>query len=265
MPARATATARVSAQAEGIVAGLGAARAVAEVAGLRVDRSATEGDRVRRGTVVLEIHGPTRSLLAAERTMLNFLMHLSGVATATHAAVRAVGTTGPEVRATRKTLPGLRDLEKAAVVAGGGRPHRRDLSAAILIKNNHLAVRPLGDAVAAARRTYPGRPVEVEVGSFAEAKVAAEAGASELLIDNATPARARRIIAGLRRSGLRDRMRIELSGGITPGNAGRYRSVGADALSLGALTHSAVALPFHMTVVPRRRTGVGARRRRSAG
>jgi len=176
-------------------------------------------------------------------------MHASGVATATARAVRAAGRSRGALRvlATRKTLPGLRDLEKAAVVHGGGRPHRRDLASAILVKNNHVALVGLEAAVARARRSArPGEPVEVEVASVGAARRAARAGADVLLIDNASPARARAIVRALERAGVRDRLRIELSGGLTAENLGRYRSVGADRASLGALTHSAAALPFHL-------------------
>ncbi|MCI4362280.1 MAG: carboxylating nicotinate-nucleotide diphosphorylase [Thermoplasmata archaeon] len=246
------ATGRISAQASGVVSGLDVAEAVARAAGLQVRRRAREGDAVRRGSVVLELSGNARALLAVERTVLNFLMHLSGVASATAAARAAVGVDGPAVYATRKTLPGLRDLEKDAVRHGGGRPHRRDLSDGILVKNNHLALVPLRTAVERARRWARGRTVQVEVRTLAEARAAVEAGADALLIDNATPARARGIVCGLAAAGQRDGVHIELSGGITPANARSYRATGANAVSLGSLTHSAAALPFHMTVVPDR-------------
>lgn len=243
----------VLAQATGTVSGLAAARAVAKEAGLSVRTLVSDGDEVRAGTPVLELRGSARSILAVERTLLNFLMHLSGVATATAAAVRAVGATGPQVFATRKTLPGLRDLEKAAVVHGGGRPHRRDLSDAFLVKSNHLALVPLERAVGAAERSARGRRVQVEVRSLPEARSAVRAGARAILIDNATPAEARHIVDGLRTEGLRAGLHIELSGGIDPTNADRYRATGADAISLGALTHSAAALPFHLRLRTLRR------------
>jgi nicotinate-nucleotide pyrophosphorylase (carboxylating) len=201
--------------------------------------------------VVLRLRGDARRILAAERTILNFVMHASGVASATRRAVDAARGAHPplEVRATRKTLPGLRDLEKAAVVHGGGRPHRRDLSDAVLIKNNHLALVPLLEAVRRARaRARPGERIEVEVRSRAQAVAAARAGAEVLLLDNVPPRVARAIVRALERSGLRRGCFIELSGGITPERVARYRSVGADAVSLGGITHSAPALPFHLTL-----------------
>jgi len=243
----------VSAQAAGVLSGVGVAAAVARAAGLRVVRRATEGRRVGRGTVVLEVEGDARTVLAVERTILNFLMHLSGVATATDRAVRAARGARPrlEVWGTRKTIPGLRDLEKSAIRHGGGRPHRRDLSDGILVKNNHLALVPLAEAVARARRAArAGEPVEVEVGSPAAAVAAARAGADALLLDNLSPAAARRVVRALESAGLRRGRWVELSGGITPDTIGRYVRVGADAASLGSLTHSAAALPFHLTLRP---------------
>jgi len=249
------AEARVVAQATGVLSGMVAARAAARVQGLAIVSARRDGSRVRPGAVVLRLRGDARRILAAERTILNFVMHASGVATATRRAVDgARGSRRPlEVWATRKTLPGLRDLEKAAVVHGGGRPHRRDLSDAVLIKNNHLALVPLTEAVARARaRARTGERVQVEVRSGAQAMAAVRAGADALLVDNATPRQARAIVARLERAGLRRGHWVELSGGITPERVALYRSVGADAVSLGGLTHSAPALPFHLTLRPTR-------------
>ncbi len=202
---------------------------------------------------MLVVRGEARRVLGAERTILNVLMHASGVATATARAVRAARGARPrlEIWATRKTLPGLRDLEKSAVVHGGGRPHRRDLADAILVKSNHLAFVPVAEAVRRARRRGGRpRPIEVEVRDAATAIAAARAGADALLLDNRTPARARAIVRALVRAGLRHPLRIEVSGGITPASVGRYRRVGADVASLGSVTHSAAALPFRMRVRP---------------
>jgi nicotinate-nucleotide pyrophosphorylase (carboxylating) len=190
-------------------------------------------------------------MLSVERTALNFLMHLSGVATSTAQAVRAAGPLrgGPQVLATRKTLPGLRDLEKWAVVLGGGRPHRRDLASGLLVKNNHLAAISIEEAVARLRRRRrAGVAIEVEVRTSGEALRAVRAGADAILVDNRSPRSARAIVKAIERAGSRGRVRIELSGGITPANVGAYRAVGADAVSLGSITHSAPAMPFHLTV-----------------
>lgn len=251
----------VTAEADGVLSGLRVGRAVARSAGLTVERAAADGRRVRRGAVVLVVRGDARRILSVERTILNFLMHASGVATATAVAVASARRARRplEVWATRKTLPGLRDLEKQAVEHGGGRAHRRDLATGILVKNNHLALVPLAEAVRRARGgARAGERVEVEVRTAHQATTAARAGADALLIDNASPSRARAIVRALERSGLRRGRWVELSGRITPATVGRYRAVGADAVSLGALTHSAPALPFHLSIRPlplsRRRT-----------
>jgi len=249
VPARA----EVVAQACGVLSGGAAARAVAVAAGVRVRDQLPDGAPVRRGQVVVTLEGDARRILAAERSILNLLMHASGVATATARAVRGTRGSGHplEVWATRKTLPGLRDLEKAAVEHGGGRPHRRDLSEALLIKSNHLAFVPLETAVERARgRARRAERVEVEVRTRSEALRAARAGAGALLIDNASPLEARAIVRALETAGLRAGRWIELSGGITPETVHRFRRVGADAVSLGALTHSAASLPFHLRLRP---------------
>ncbi len=246
-----SAEARVIAQAKGVLSGMSAARALARAQRLSITFARPDGSRVQPGMVVLRLRGDARRILATERTILNFVMHASGVATETRRAVDAArGSRRPlEIWATRKTLPGLRDLEKAAVEHGGGRPHRRDLSDAVLIKNNHLAVIPLTEAVTRARaRARRGERVQVEVRTAIQAIAAARAGADALLLDNASPHRARAIVASLERAGLRRGRWVELSGGITPARVALYRSVGADAVSLGGLTHSAPALPFHLTL-----------------
>ncbi|MGD0718071.1 MAG: carboxylating nicotinate-nucleotide diphosphorylase [Thermoplasmata archaeon] len=256
LPRSVRAEAHVRAQAAGRLSGIAPARACARVAGLRVVHVLPDGSRLRPGTEVMVLRGDARRMLAVERTLLNYLMHLSGVATWTEHAVDQVKDAPhpPEIWATRKTTPGLRDLEKAAVVHGGGHAHRRDLSDAVLVKNNHLAFVPL-DRVLARIGSARGRsrPVEIEVRTAREAVAVARAGVSRVLIDNAGPARARDIVRTLVRAGLRAGLWVELSGGITPDNAKRYARVGADALSLGALTHSAAALPFRMAIQPAHR------------
>lgn len=239
-------TARVVAQADGVLSGLAIAVALARQRGVTARPRRRDGARIHRGDAVLELSGDLGRVLGVERTLLNYLMHLSGVATATARTVRAARPL--RVYATRKTLPGLRDAEKAAVVHGGGVSNRRDLSSGVLVKSTHLAFLPVREAVARARRGASGAPVQVEVSGVRDALAAVRAGAEAILIDNRSPAEARRIVAALSKAGLRTRAWVELSGGITPENVARYRSVGADAVSLGALTHSAPALPFHLEV-----------------
>lgn len=247
LPPGTTITAEVVAQAAGTLSGAAVVQRLARLRGIRCTRALRDGARVRSGSRVVRLAGDAAAILGVERTMLNYLMHLSGVATQTRRAVAAAGGAF-QVLGTRKTTPGLRDLEKAAIVHGGGRPHRRDLADRVLVKNNHLAVVPLRAAVARALARAPGRDVEVEVRTLAQARAALRAGARSLLLDNLAPRPAAALIAALRKDGLRRGVFIELSGGITVGTIPRYRRTGADAVSLGSLTHSAPAVPFHLVV-----------------
>lgn len=248
-------TARVVAQARGTVSGLAAARTLARLGGLRTSTRLSDGSPVRPGQTVLVLSGDLRRVLAVERTLLNVMMHLSGVASETARSVRIARRVHPgfRVRATRKTLPGLRDLEKAAVVHGGGEPHRRDLSDAVLIKGTHLALVPL----TAALRRVPERrrgTAQVEVRSLGQARAAVAMGVRRLLVDNRSPRAVRRIVRALRREPGGRSVEVEASGGVGPGNLEAYARAGADAASLGRLTHSAPALPFHLVVEPGRRS-----------
>jgi len=256
LPTRLFGEAQIVAQRHGVLSGLAAAQEVARIGGLRSSSRLTDGSEVRPGTVVLELTGDVRRILAIERTLLNLLMHLSGVATETATIVRTARRSRSRfrIRATRKTLPGLRDLEKAAVVHGGGEPHRRDLSDAGLIKSTHLALVPLDVAVRRARgRLRSPDRLQVEVHSLGQARSAVAAGARRLLIDNQSPGTVARIVRGIRQARGGAAVEVEASGGIGPRNIAAYARSGADAASLGRLTHSAPALPFHLTLGTRRR------------
>lgn len=194
---------------------------------------------------VARIKGPARALLAAERTALNLLCHLSGVATLTARFVREVEGTGARVLDTRKTTPGLRALEKAAVAAGGGTNHRMGLYDAILIKENHAALAGgVGEAVRRAREARPDLPVEVECRDLDEVRQGAEAGAKRLLLDNMNPAELRTAVAAAREAG--QAPELEASGGVTLATIGEIGATGVDYVSVGALTHSAPALDLSM-------------------
>ncbi len=199
-----------------------------------------DGSPVARGDVVARLRGPLASILTAERTALNFLGHLSGVATLTRAYVDAA-TTGGQTRIwdTRKTTPGLRALEKAAVRAGGGANHRGNLSEWVLLKDNHLVGMGIAEGVAAARARWPGRTVEVEVDRLDQLRQAITAGADLVLVDNMAPDDVALAVAerGDARSPL-----LEVSGGVTLATVAAYAATGADLISVGALTHSAPAL-----------------------
>jgi nicotinate-nucleotide pyrophosphorylase (carboxylating) len=196
-----------------------------------------EGDRVEEASELGRVEGPLRSILVAERTALNLLCHCSGVATSTRRFVDAVAGTAARIRDTRKTLPGLRALEKAAVRAGGGFNHRESLSDAVLVKDNHLAHRSLREAVDRARRQWPGRVVEVECDTLGDVAEAKAAGPDLVLLDNMSPEQVREAV-----SLLGGAAPVEVSGGVTLETAGAYAHAGADYVSVGAITHSAPAL-----------------------
>ncbi|MBX6384549.1 MAG: L-aspartate oxidase [Microbispora sp.] len=240
IPAGQRAVADVVARKEGVVAGLAVAEAVfRQAAGpVEVVRRAADGDRVRPGDVVMTVRGATRDLLTMERTALNFLTHLSGVATQTRRWVDAVEGTGARIRDSRKTLPGLRALEKYAVRTGGGVNHRMGLHDAALIKDNHVvAAGGVAEAFRAVRQAFPGLPIEVEVDRLDQIEPVLAEGAEEILLDNFTVdqlAEAVRLVAG--------RARLEASGGLTLDVARAVAETGVDYLAVGALTHSAPAL-----------------------
>jgi nicotinate-nucleotide pyrophosphorylase (carboxylating) len=212
---------------------------------VEIERLASEGEW-REGGPVVRIQGRTRALLGAERTALNFLQRLSGVATATARAVKEIEGTGARILDTRKTTPGLRALEKAAVRAGGGVNHRAGLYDAILIKENHAAAAGgVGEAVRRARAASPDLPLEVEVRDDAEIDEALGAGATRLLLDNMSPDRLRAAV-----SRVAGRAELEASGGITLANLREVATTGVEFVSVGALTHSAVALDLSLTLEP---------------
>ena len=198
-----------------------------------------DGGLAGAGAKVGYVTGPLRSVLTGERTALNFLCHLSGVATATHHFVLAAGD-HVRVLDTRKTLPGLRSLEKAAVRAGGGANHRGSLSDLVLLKDNHLAGIGITEAVRRAHDLWPGRAVEVECDRITQVEEAISAGASMVLLDNMTPDEVRECVDLVRASAVP--MVVEVSGGVTLENIRAYADAGADVISTSVITQSAPAL-----------------------
>ena len=211
-----------------------------EVLGRRDD-----GSRLVAGESALVLHGTVRGLLMAERTALNLICHLSGIATATAAWVSEVDGTGCAIRDSRKTLPGLRLLEKYAVRSGGGVNHRLGLGDAVLIKDNHVvAAGSVTDALVAVRRQAPALACEVEVDDLGQLDEALAAGADEVLLDNFTPEQCVRAV--VRRDEIAPKTRLEASGGLRLENARAYAESGGDYLAVGAVTHSAGALDLGM-------------------
>jgi nicotinate-nucleotide pyrophosphorylase (carboxylating) len=249
VPAGAVARARIDQKQPGVVAGLRVAEAVFRTVdpALRWHARVDDGS-YRESGLVAEVAGPARSLLTGERTALNFLQRLSGVATLTARYVAAVGGTGARILDTRKTTPGLRVLEKQAVVAGGGNNHRAGLYDAILVKENHAALAGgVGEAtrLALAAAARDGIPVEVECATLAEVDDALAAGIDRILIDNMSLEEMRSAVERAR-----GRATLEASGGVTLDTVRGIAETGVDFISVGALTHSAPALDLSLTLQP---------------
>ncbi|WP_256296540.1 carboxylating nicotinate-nucleotide diphosphorylase [Haloarchaeobius salinus] len=235
-------TGRLVAREGGVAAGLDAAERVFDYLDVDVTERVGEGRQIDSGDTVLRVAGPAKAVLRGERVAVNVAGHASGVATRTRRAVDAAREVDDDVRiaATRKTTPGLRELEKRAVVAGGGDTHRLDLSHMVMVKDNHIEELGLEDAVAHFReRVSFATKVEVEVESPEDAPRAAEAGADVVLLDNMSPERTTEAV-----DLLPDGVLAEASGGITVETVADYATTGVDVISMGSLTHSAASLDY---------------------
>jgi nicotinate-nucleotide pyrophosphorylase (carboxylating) len=250
--AEVTGTVAIVSRHSGVVAG----RRCAEESFRQVDPDLalewhrSDGSEVSPDTVVATVSGRLPSILTAERTVLNFLCHLSGVATLTRQFVDAAGAASPTARIldTRKTTPGLRSLEKAAVRAGGGTNHRGNLSEAVLVKDNHLGGVSITDAVSRARAVWPGRMVEVECDRADQVAEAAAARATVIMLDNMTPDQVADCV-GLVRGAAPDTL-VEVSGRVSLETVAAYAATGVDLISVGALTHSAPILDLGFDLAP---------------
>ena len=232
-----------------VVSGMAEASAVFAHLGAKVEHLARDGERLPGPREVMRVQGPAAAVLTGERLALNLLMRMSGIATLTRTLQDKVAAVNPACRvaATRKTTPGFRRFEKRAVEIGGGDPHRFGLHDAFLVKDNHLLlVDDPREAVRRCRALDPGKLLQVEADTVEQAIAAAEAGADAVLLDNFAPADARAAYRLLK--GRFPRLMVEVSGGITPANVADY-ALAADRISLGYLTHSAVAVDFGMDVV----------------
>jgi nicotinate-nucleotide pyrophosphorylase (carboxylating) len=236
---------------DGVLAGMEEACALLTSLGLIVQSSGIDGSVVKAGTRVLEISGPAVVVLLAERTVLNILGRMSGIATRTRSMVDRVRAINPRCRiaSTRKTAPGLRGLDKKAVMLGGGDSHRFSLSDMILIKDNHLFLVPLRDAIQRARARSLYRQIEVEVTTPAMAEEAARLGVDILMLDNMGPEQVEDTLRLLERNGLRNRVIIEVSGGITEENITAYAALAVDVISMGSLTHTVSALDLSLEIL----------------
>jgi nicotinate-nucleotide pyrophosphorylase (carboxylating) len=252
VPENTQASARLIARERAILAGIKTAATVFRRIdrSLKIEANCNDGQEVNSGHVVLELRGSARSILKGERVALNFLQHLSGIATLTRKFVDAAANEHVRILDTRKTTPGLRALEKAAVVAGGGGNHRFGLFDMVLVKDNHLAANAqfgaLGEAIRNLRRKHPAVRVEVEADRLEQVHAFLEIdGIDVILLDNMTPAQIREAVAlG------KNKVQFEASGGIRLKNVRQIAATGVDYISIGALTHSPRAIDFSLEVTP---------------
>jgi nicotinate-nucleotide pyrophosphorylase (carboxylating) len=253
------ASATILAKQDCVISGLGCIPRFLEIFG-RLDKQSSgryevishpeifEGVRIKKGQALAVIRHNARVILACERVILNLMQRMSGISTMTRQYVDAIAGTGARILDTRKTIPGLRILDKYAVRCGGGENHRLDLSDGILIKNNHIS---LGGGIEnvlkrARELRKPGQTIDIEVRTFNELETALDHGAESLLLDNMDPAEVKKAVGIVRGRGLT--IPIEASGGITIENIRRYALAGVDYISVGALTHSAVAVDLSMKI-----------------
>jgi nicotinate-nucleotide pyrophosphorylase (carboxylating) len=251
VPAGLMVEATVVAKEAGIAAGIEETAILAESLGLSVKTEVVDGDEIKNGKVILRISGDAQAILSAERTMLNLLSRMSGIATATRRVVEKLrkAKSTAKIAATRKTAPGLLYFDKKAVLIGGGDPHRLHLDDMILVKDNHIVITgSVEDAVKKAKAASFSKKIEVEVTSATDVLKAAEAGADIIMLDNFSPKQIREAVEALKKAGFFGKILVEVSGGITAENLLEYASAQVDTISMGALTHSAKALDISLEV-----------------
>jgi nicotinate-nucleotide pyrophosphorylase (carboxylating) len=243
---------RIIAQEEGVVAGMELAVSIFQEFSIQTFQKKQDGDRIVPQDVLMEVEGEARSILSVERTVLNLLMRMSGIATLTDRMIRLVREVNPTiiVAGTRKTTPGLQFFEKNAIRVGGGDTHRYRLDDQVLIKDNHLAlVGSITEAVERARKHASfTKKIEVEADTLEQAIQAAEAGADIVLLDNMSPDEVGTVLSALKGKGLRDKVLVEVSGGINPDNILAYGKLEVDVISTGYITHSAPSLNLSLEV-----------------
>jgi len=245
--------AEVIVKESGVIAGIEEALTLLETFGFQARAIVSDGSRVEEKTTILNIVGDARTLLSIERTLLNLLMRMSGIATATSRLIEKVRRAGykTQIACTRKVAPGLLYFDKKAVMIGGGDTHRLHLDDLVIIKDNHLTV--IGDVGKAVKKVRDAvsfsKKIEIEVSTDNEALEAAKAGADIVMVDNFSPQQVKKTIALLEKEGLRGRISIESSGGINERNILEFAATGVDVLSLGEITHSVKALDMSLEVV----------------
>ncbi|MDD4126221.1 MAG: carboxylating nicotinate-nucleotide diphosphorylase [Methanomicrobium sp.] len=248
--------AHIIAKEEGVIAGLLEGKALFSHFGIEAELKKKDSDKVRPGDILIELSGNARAILLTERTVLNIIGRMSGVATKTARLSLIVKSINPHanVCGTRKTSPGFREFDKKAIILGGGDPHRYSLSDGFLIKDNHLALCPLKEAIRKAGEYTAYKKVEVEVETTKDAVTAAECGADIIMLDNMPPEKIKDAIKALEDANLRNNIIIEASGGITGENIKAYAECGVDRISLGELTHSVKNLDVSLEIKPALKT-----------
>jgi nicotinate-nucleotide pyrophosphorylase (carboxylating) len=244
--------AEIIAKEEGIIAGVEETQVLLESLGLKFETFTRDGEKVKPQQVLMKVYGDARTILTAERTILNILSRMSGIATATRKLVEKVQRAGFKVKVacTRKTAPGLLYFDKKAVLVGGGDPHRFHLDDMVLIKDNHIAI--AGGVENAVKRTKEkvsfSKKIEVEVATIEDSLKAAKAGADIIMLDNFSPEEVEKAVELLKKAGFYGKVVLEASGGITADNILEYASKGVDVISLGEITHSAKALNISLEI-----------------
>ncbi len=252
IPEKVMVQAEIIAKETGVAAGIEEALILLESLGIKAKPLVKDGQKIAKGKVLIKIKGNAKNILASERTVLNLLARMSGIATFTNRIVRKIRRAGHKtvIACTRKTAPGLEYFDKKAVLLGGGDTHRLHLDDMILIKDNHVAiVGNVKEAVKLAKKQASfSKKIEVEVSDVNEAIEAAKAGADIIMLDNFTPEKVKDAINRLKKENLRDKVLIEASGGINEKNIVNFAAAGVDIISLGALTHSAKALDISLEI-----------------
>ncbi len=244
--------AEVIAKEDGVIAGIEEATILSEYVGLKVEAKAADGEKIKSKQVLMRISGDAQTILTVERTLLNLLSRMSGIATQTRTLTDIIkkNKSITKIAATRKTAPGLNFFDKKAVAIGGGDPHRLHLDDMILIKDNHLAI--IGGVEEAVKKAKANssfsKKIEVEVTTPEDAFMAAKAGADIVMLDNFSPKQAKEAAVKLRKSGY-EKVLVEISGGVTAQNIVEYAAADVDVISMGALTHSVKALDISLEIV----------------
>lgn len=244
--------ARIIAKEKGIISGVHAVNELFDEFNLKTSVFKKEGDKIKKNDIIMEINGNTRLILSLERTALNLLMKMSGIATLTFNTLKDIREFNDDIilACTRKTTPGLQFFEKSAVKTGGGDTHRFRLDDCVLIKDNHIEV--VGDIEEAITRAKNNvsftKKIEIEVGTLDEAVNAVKTGADIVMLDNMDPEKIENVLSSLESAGLRNKSMIEASGGIKPENIREYAKTGVDIISAGFLTHSAKALDLNLEI-----------------